>query len=340
MSHAALVAAQGFSAPDWLKDLLPNQEAAPPADPLAALNLTEAQRAELTALAEQQARTQFETAQRVVSIQERIQKLYTAVRLDEAAIGEAYGEMFELQRQVIVQAARIYNAQLDVLDEQQRVLWQQLRSGDNPETSERDVETIHGLTPDPENGLYAYRLCADCHAPEGWGEVDGSVPVLAGQHRRVLIKQLIDIRDGHRGNEAMFSFAQDKEVGGDQAIADVTGYISGLPMPPSPGVGPGHGLETAPMLYDAGCASCHGDRGEGSDRRLYPRIHGQHFGYLDRQMERIVNGYRTNSDPEMVTALRHLSPAQRESIADYLSRLQPDESLVASPGWRNPDFVQ
>jgi cytochrome c553 len=337
---ASVALAQGLSAPGWLKDLLPGQSSAPPPDPMARLNLTEEQRTGIAALAEQQAKFQLETATQVAQIQSRLPVLYAAPRLDEVAIDEVYARIFELQRELIVHAARIFNAQIDLLDEEQRAIWSALRSGQNPETSGRDIERIRSLEPDPDNGLYAYQLCADCHAPEGWGESDGSVPVLAGQHRRVLIKQLIDIRHGHRGNESMFSFAQDSEVGGDQAISDVTHYIAGLPMPPSPGIGSGDRLDGAPGLYAQYCASCHGDEGEGNDALLYPRLHGQHFGYLDRQMERIVSGDRGNSDPAMVDVLRQLSPSQRESIADYLSRKRPDAALVAAPGWRNPDFVR
>ena len=90
---ASPAAAQGFSAPEWLKGLLPNQAPTPPADPLAALGLTDTQRAEISALSEQQARAHFEIGQQIASIQVRLQKLYSATRLDEAAIDEAYGRI-------------------------------------------------------------------------------------------------------------------------------------------------------------------------------------------------------------------------------------------------------
>jgi len=38
------------------------------------------------------------------------------------------------------------------------------------------------LTPDLENGLEVYEVCAACHLPEGWGKPDGTFPMLAGQH--------------------------------------------------------------------------------------------------------------------------------------------------------------
>ncbi|KAA3631152.1 MAG: cytochrome C [Proteobacteria bacterium] len=205
-------------------------------------------------------------------------------------------------------------------------------------TGATDVDAIAALKPDFENGLYVFQLCADCHTPQGWGLVDGSVPMLSGQHRRVLIKQLADIRQGQRHNDAMFSFAQDDAVGGEQSIADVSDYISKLLMHPSPGVGPGFDLERAEVLYAENCASCHGPNGEGDDRLLYPRVQGQHFGYLVRQMNHMVNGKRRNSDPRMVEALRRVTPVERELLADFMARTPPDPALVAPPDWENPDF--
>ena len=63
------------------------------------------------------------------------------------------------------------------------------------------------LTPDLENGRDVYEVCSGCHLPEGWGLKDGTFPQLSGQHAKVLIKQLADIREGNRDNPTMFPFA-------------------------------------------------------------------------------------------------------------------------------------
>lgn len=126
---SAPATAQSLAAPAWLRGLLPGQPAAPAADPLAPLNLTGEQRSSLEELARQQARMHLETMERIARIQSRLPGLYAAEILDEKAIDEAYAEMFELQRRVIVHAARTYNAQLDLLDDQQRTLWSELKRG-------------------------------------------------------------------------------------------------------------------------------------------------------------------------------------------------------------------
>ncbi len=199
-------------------------------------------------------------------------------------------------------------------------------------------DRVIALDPDLENGRFVYQLCADCHTPQGWGLPDGSIPVIAGQHRSVLVKQLADIRDGLRGNDSMFAFAQDDAIGGEQAIADVTAYISRLLMPPAPVNGPGERLEVGARVYAERCASCHGANGEGDADRRYPRLQGQHFPYLLRQVQRFLSGERANSNPVMLATLKSLEDAELEAVSDYLSRVRPDRSLVAPVGWENPDF--
>ncbi|MGB5308007.1 MAG: hypothetical protein WBN45_03815, partial [Arenicellales bacterium] len=76
---------------------------------------------------------------------------------------------------------------------------------------ERDVAL--GLTPDLENGVDVYEVCAACHLTEGWGTKEGTFPQLAGQLKGVLIKQLADIREGNRDNPTMYPFALPESIG-------------------------------------------------------------------------------------------------------------------------------
>ncbi|MCW8916956.1 MAG: c-type cytochrome, partial [Magnetovibrio sp.] len=113
-------------------------------------------------------------------------------------------------------------------------------------------EALH-LTPNRENGIEVYEVCAACHLYEGWGQPDGTFPQLAGQHKNVLIKQLADIRALNRDNPTMYPFALPESIGGAQSIADVADYIATLPMNPEPGVGPGTDLEHGAKLYKDNC---------------------------------------------------------------------------------------
>ena len=199
------------------------------------------------------------------------------------------------------------------------------------------------LTPNLDNGREVYRVCATCHGGEGWGETDGSFPQLAGQHRSTLIKQLDDIRSLNRDNPIMYPFALTEVIGGVQALADVTGYIARLPM--SPAHGRGDWRETSEQFqrgrqrYLQECADCHGEQGEGSDAAFFPRLQGQHYRYLMRQLIWIRDGRRRNANPEMSKRISAYSDTDLAEVANYISRLPlPVADLAPSANWRNPDF--
>ncbi|OSM06992.1 putative cytochrome c553 [Magnetofaba australis IT-1] len=194
------------------------------------------------------------------------------------------------------------------------------------------------LTPDLKHGLAIYRVCEACHMPEGWGLEDGAFPQIAGQHREVLIKQLADIRSGNRDAPTMYPFAIAEEIGGPQSIADVAAYIATLPMNPNNGVGPGDDLAHGAEVYKHHCVKCHGDAGEGVGKEFYPRIHGQHYAYILRQMTWIRDGKRRNANSDMVRQISHFSDKDLQAVSDYVSRLRPPQKDLAPTGWRNPDF--
>ena len=198
-------------------------------------------------------------------------------------------------------------------------------------------EALH-LTPDLEHGLEVFEVCAACHLPEGWGTKDGTFPQIAGQHRKVIIKQLADIRALNRDNPTMYPFALPREIGGAQSIADVAAYISKLKMNPDPGVGPGDDLEHGAKLFKENCVRCHGENGEGNNDKFYPRIQGQHYEYLLRQYNWIKEGKRRNANPDMVKQIQGFTEKDTKAVLDYVSRLKPPAEDVAPPGWLNPDF--
>lgn len=199
-------------------------------------------------------------------------------------------------------------------------------------------EEALALKPDLDKGREIYEVCTACHLPEGWGTKDGTFPQIAGQHRTVAIKQLADIRDGHRDNPTMYPFALPSEIGGTQGIADVTEYMKTLKMNPEPGVGKGDDLELGKKLYTENCTRCHGENGEGNAEKYYPRVHGQHYEYMLRQYQWIKEGKRRNSNPEMVEQIKWMTDRDTKAVIDYVSRLKPPAELVGPVGWKNPDF--
>jgi cytochrome c553 len=176
------------------------------------------------------------------------------------------------------------------------------------------------LDGDARRGRVAYEVCQGCHRPDGSGRVDGSYPELAGQHARVIIKQLTDIRSGERPNPKMAPFASRHVIDvGD--IADIAAYLEALPIAYVNGRGPGDDLARGRQLYEHDCRRCHGARGEGDASRFYPVLAGQHFLYLARQLKAIRSGERGNADPEMERLARGYTERDIEAVSDYISRL-------------------
>ena len=201
-----------------------------------------------------------------------------------------------------------------------------------------EYEEALTLTPDIANGLAVYRECAACHEPEGWGHTTGSVPQIAGQHRKVVIKQLADFRAGNRDSVLMVPYASVESIGGAQALADVAEYISTLEISVENGKGPGTDLELGESLYRQHCLDCHGENGEGSNDGLAPRVQAQHYKYLLRQFQWIRDGKRRNASEEMARLSKELDDREMNAVLDYSSRLQPAEEFRAPAGWKNPDF--
>lgn len=182
------------------------------------------------------------------------------------------------------------------------------------------TDDILKLKGDPKNGVDVYEVCSACHLPDGMGRSDGSMPVVAGQHEKVLVKQMIDIRTGHRDNPTMFPFAQGMEP---QDIADSAAYISRLKLKNTNGKGSGKAVKRGAELYKKDCLSCHKANGAGDPAKFIPMLASQHYEYSMRQLTEMQAGKRKNADKDMVKVIMGYSEADLQAVADYMSRLKP-----------------
>jgi cytochrome c553 len=198
------------------------------------------------------------------------------------------------------------------------------------------------FTPDIEDGKNTFSVCARCHLPEAWGNADGTYPQLAGQHVNVLMKQLLDIRNGTRQSSLMYPFVQQRTIGGYQELSNVVAYISTLPMNPDHAKGPWKKgtteYEKGKAIYEKNCSACHGDNGQGNNDLVYPKLQGQNFQYMSRQLGLIKSGLRV-VNPAMQAVIQNLDLQQLDQAINYVSYFAvPKEDLAASKSWRNPDF--
>ena len=179
--------------------------------------------------------------------------------------------------------------------------------------------------PDATRGAALYVQCASCHGVDGAGVAAGSTPRIAGQHFQVLLKQLVDFRSGRRRDFRMEDPADRHHLAGPQDIADVAAYVSELGSGGPRGIGDGTRATAGALIFGARCASCHGADGRGNAARLVPRLAGQHYGYLVRQMYDAVDGRRPTLVEIHARKIEPLDFDQVRGIADYLSRVVPPE---------------
>lgn len=173
---------------------------------------------------------------------------------------------------------------------------------------------------DPIAGKVAYEICRGCHGADARGRSDALYPQLAGQHATVLIKQMVDVRLGHRDDPKMEPFVS-KDALTPVEISDIASYLALLPTPVTNGKGDGADLVRGERLYRQDCQVCHGKYGEGDAEKFYPVVASQHYEYLNRELVLIRDGRRQNAYPEMIKVVKNYSDDEIRAVSDFMSRL-------------------
>lgn len=186
---------------------------------------------------------------------------------------------------------------------------------------------------DASRGEAAAGACVGCHQPDGSGmnnEGGESWPQLAGLDAEYIAKQLRDYKSGQRENATMKTFAN---MLSEQQIADVAQYYS--EMDPKPAQGGGDASEAVLKRgrtlanqgdwseYIVSCKSCHGpgNRGAGA---TFPRIAGQHAGYIEQQLKAWNSGTRKNDLQDLMgTIARRMSDGDIRAVAAWLANQPP-----------------
>ena len=164
----------------------------------------------------------------------------------------------------------------------------------------------------------ALSACTMCHGAQGMS-VSNS-PNLAGQYPEVVIKQLLDYRNGHRRSAIMEPLAKALST---KDIDDLAAYYASLPK-----------ARTAPTTYDealpalvrvgdplrniAPCISCHG----GVDQKLgAPWIEGMPKDYLVNQMNAFKSGARRNdAQAQMRNMVKAMTDTEIDQVAAFYAR--------------------
>lgn len=184
-----------------------------------------------------------------------------------------------------------------------------------------ELSSVLHATPDLVHGRELFSICSECHGHRGEGNASGWPPQIAGQHRTVIAKELVDYRAGVRWYDPMERIAGRHVLHSVQDIADVAAYAASLPPSADTTPGPVPSAERATGIYRARCEWCHGAQGEGSEERLVPRVAGQQYEYLLRQLQDTIGARRPNMQAQHRRLLEGRSVEELQDLAAYMSRL-------------------
>jgi cytochrome c553 len=185
----------------------------------------------------------------------------------------------------------------------------------------QEFEAAVAAKPDAVRGAQLFQQCVACHQADGGGESNGSTPRIAGQYYRVLVKQLVDFRYGKRWDFRMESMADRHHLENAQDIADVSSYVSQLSLMGRRGIGSGEFVEEGRQIFAQQCQSCHGVEAQGNAQSGVPRLAGQHYAYLMRQMYDAVDGRRPALPRLHSKRIAPLDFEQVRAVSDYLARI-------------------
>ena len=155
--------------------------------------------------------------------------------------------------------------------------------------------------------------CAACHGPGGRSAV-AQFPILAGQTSRYLYLQLRDFQEGRRTNELMTPMVAGLTRDEMREISD---YFSKQKPPLQT-------FKTDPEKARLGklkadetlCTMCH--LGGFAGQNEVPRVAGQHYDYIIKQLTDFKARTRTNDAGTMTSVANTVSAQDIENLAHYL----------------------
>ena len=160
------------------------------------------------------------------------------------------------------------------------------------------------------------QTCFTCHGQNG-NSTDPTCPTLAGQNSRYIYLQLKDFKEGRRKDPKMTPMAEPLSRDDMLALAD---FFSRQKQAPS-------GFKADAAKVAAGrkkaeevlCSMCHG--GEFVGQNEIPRVAGQKYEYVKKQLEDFKAKRRTNDAGNMTSVAGTLSDADIDNLAQYIANL-------------------
>lgn len=170
---------------------------------------------------------------------------------------------------------------------------------------------------DAEAGKTKAQTCVACHGPMG-NSTDPQYPVLAGQTARYMYLQLKDFKEGRRKDPRMSPMAANLSKDDMQDLADY--FAAQKPVPvdfKADGVAVEAGRKKSAAEL---CTMCH--LGNFTGQNEIPRVAGQHYQYIVKQLQDFRSRTRTNDAGNMGSVARNLTDDDIRNLASYVANLQ------------------
>jgi cytochrome c553 len=159
-------------------------------------------------------------------------------------------------------------------------------------------------------------VCVACHGQNG-NSASPQYPILAGQTARYLYLQLRDFKEGRREEPLMKPIIEGLSR---QDMFDLAAFFAA--QKPR-----GTGFKTDPAKVARGkskaaevlCTMCH--LGGFAGQNEIPRVAGQHYAYVVKQLNDFRARRRTNDAGNMTSVARTLSDEDIENLAQYVADL-------------------
>ena len=156
-------------------------------------------------------------------------------------------------------------------------------------------------------------LCMACHGPQG-NPVLPAMPALAGQTARYLYLQLRDFQEGRRSNEQMSPMA--KDLSRDEMRELGNWFAAQKPAPQAFQPDNAKAQLGKAKADETLCTMCH--LGGFAGQNEIPRVAGQPFEYVLKQLRDFKARNRTNDAGSMTSISATLSDTDIENLAHYL----------------------
>jgi cytochrome c oxidase subunit 2 len=177
-----------------------------------------------------------------------------------------------------------------------------------------------------DRGAALFQLCAQCHGDAAEGNQAFGAPAIAGLPLWYVEGQLRKFRVGLRGRhfddlEGMRMRPMSLTLRNDEDVAAVANHVAALPAV-QPAATLSGGDATRGAAGYAVCASCHGQKGEGSQEQSAPPLVGMSDWYLLASLQKFKDGVRGGDLNDMTAVMMRpmaMQLADQQAMKDLIA---------------------